>query len=235
MTHDLNKPEEIYPYRSSKPLPWDAETRKKLLARGISGQKPLGWNEKDERAWRELKARETPPGTATPSEEETELRRQCTARFDSATSNEERSEVLREFSEQNFEAAIFWPWFQERQEALAKAGLPLYPNVPSKKGESQVAESESSKEVAAPFTHSEDYRSVTLRAKTYTLTTGQALIIQSLHECHENGTPEVSTTFIQGRLGTPSSRWQNTFKSNPEAKKALVKSGARRGTLRLNL
>jgi hypothetical protein len=85
------------------------------------------------------------------------------------------------------------------------------------------------------FTHSPDYRSVTVRERTYTLTARQAQFIEVLHSASEGGNPDVSIAHILERLETQTSRWQDTFKSNPEGKKALVKSGARKGTLRLNL
>jgi hypothetical protein len=85
------------------------------------------------------------------------------------------------------------------------------------------------------FRHSADYRSVTHRGKRHSLTPRQAQMIQILHEADQNGTPEISIHAILEQLGTSGSRWQGTFRSNPEAKKALIKSGARKGTLRLNL
>jgi hypothetical protein len=91
---------------------------------------------------------------------------------------------------------------------------------------------------AGPFTHSEDYRTVSVRGETYTLTLQQAQMIEILHEAYKNGTPEVSIAHILERLEKKSernsSRWQDTFKSNPKAK-ALVESGIRKGTLRLKL
>ena len=92
-------------------------------------------------------------------------------------------------------------------------------------------------EVSDPvaFTHSPDYRSVTLRGKNYPLTSQQAQMIQILHQAHESGNPDVSVAHILERLEKQSSRWQDTFKSNPNAKRALVKSGERRGTLRMNV
>jgi hypothetical protein len=87
----------------------------------------------------------------------------------------------------------------------------------------------------APFTHSLDYRSVSLRGKTHSLTPRQAQLIQILHEAHESGNPEVSHAFILEKMETNNSRWQDTFKSNRDAKKALIRIGATRGTLRLNL
>jgi hypothetical protein len=86
-----------------------------------------------------------------------------------------------------------------------------------------------------PFVHSEDYRTVTVRGETCTLTSEQAAMIQILHKAHKNGTPDISIAHILEELGKKSSRWQDTFKSNPTAKRALVRSGNRKGTLRLNL
>jgi hypothetical protein len=85
------------------------------------------------------------------------------------------------------------------------------------------------------FTHSPDYRSVAVRGKTYGLTSRQAQMIQILHEAYENETPDVGIDNILESLETPNGRWQDTFKSNSNARKALVTSGSRKGTLRLNL
>lgn len=89
--------------------------------------------------------------------------------------------------------------------------------------------------VAGSFTHSPDYSSVTFRGKTFSLTSRQAQFIEILHEAHRNETPDVSMHFILEKLGTQNSRWQDTWKSNPRAKRALVKPGTRKGKLRLNL
>ena len=101
-------------------------------------------------------------------------------------------------------------------------------------------ESKSANEVAGgPFTHSADYRSVTVRSETHKLTAQQAQMVEILHEAYKNRTPDVSIALILERLekkgGKNSSRWQDTFRSNPTARKALITAGARRGTLRLNL
>lgn len=85
------------------------------------------------------------------------------------------------------------------------------------------------------FTHSDDYRSVTLKGVQYTLTSGQAQIIQILNEARQSGNPSISIAFILEQLGTRNSRWHDIFRSNPEAKKALIGLGERKGTLRLNL
>lgn len=85
------------------------------------------------------------------------------------------------------------------------------------------------------FTHSPDYRSVTLRGQRFSLTSRQAQMIEVLHDAYKNGNPEVSQQFVLEELETANSRWQDTFKSNPAARKALVAVGKTRGNLRLNV
>lgn len=85
------------------------------------------------------------------------------------------------------------------------------------------------------FTHSEDYRSVSLHGHRYTLTSQQAQMIQILDQAREDGNPDVSIANILEKLEKSSGRWQDTFKGNLEAKKALIRTGERKGTLRLNL
>jgi hypothetical protein len=85
------------------------------------------------------------------------------------------------------------------------------------------------------FAHTSDYRSVTLRGATHSLTGRQAQVIQILHGAYENGTPDVGNASILEELGTPSDRLRDTFKSNMAAWKALIARGKRRGTHRLNL
>lgn len=86
-----------------------------------------------------------------------------------------------------------------------------------------------------PFSHSEDYRSVVIHGKGFTLTPKQAAIIRNLHRAYKNGTPDVAINTVMMTHKAESSRWQDTFKSSADAKKALIKSGNRKGTLRLNL
>ena len=115
--------------------------------------------------------------------------------------------------------------------------------IPQKRIEEQVREvvkeeigaTQPETDVTGLFTHSEDYRTVTLRGKTYELTFQQAQVIQILHKAHENGKPNVPIAGILESLEKNGSKWQYTFRSNLEAKKALVITGARKGTLRLNL
>jgi hypothetical protein len=83
------------------------------------------------------------------------------------------------------------------------------------------------------FSHSGDYRSVTLRGVRHTLTFRQAHMVQILHDAQQSGNPEIAIATILEQLGTPNARWHDTFKSNLEAKKALIGPGERKGTLRL--
>jgi len=85
------------------------------------------------------------------------------------------------------------------------------------------------------FKHSTDFRSVTLNGKLYTLTSKQAQVIEMLYEAYEHGTPELGQAYILEQLGERSTRLRDTFKRNPDAWRALVVSGARRGSFRLNL
>jgi hypothetical protein len=86
-----------------------------------------------------------------------------------------------------------------------------------------------------PFTHSDDYRTVTVRGGTHQLTSQQAQMIEILHAAHKNGNPYVSVALIQERLEKRSSRWQDTWKTNRKARVALIQVGERKGTLHLKL
>ncbi|HEY4739908.1 MAG TPA: hypothetical protein VIH76_04870 [Candidatus Acidoferrales bacterium] len=114
----------------------------------------------------------------------------------------------------------------ETKPALHNARRAAYERGKKTEGEHQESER---------FTHSPDYRSVSLRGKTYGLTTRQAQMIQILHEQHEQGNPDVGKDFVLEQLGTRNSRWQDTFKSNRQAREALITTGSKRGTLRLNI
>jgi hypothetical protein len=85
------------------------------------------------------------------------------------------------------------------------------------------------------FTHSDDYRSVTVRGQNFTLTSRQAQVIQILDENRRNGLPDVGKDYLLEKLETPSSRLRDSFKSNLPAWKVLVKTGTKRGTVRLNV
>jgi len=104
----------------------------------------------------------------------------------------------------------------------------------SLKTRTEDSEARTTDRAAGSFTHSEDYRSVTLQGKPYTLTTSQAAIVQMLHEELQHGTPELGQAYILERLGTPNSRLRDTFKG-PELWGKLIVRGKKRGTYRLNL
>lgn len=84
------------------------------------------------------------------------------------------------------------------------------------------------------FRHSEDFRSVFLRGQEYTLTTQQAQIVEMLYDAHRNKTPDLSPEYILDRIGSPGSRFRDSFR-NSDAWGTLVVPGKRRGTYRLNL
>lgn len=95
--------------------------------------------------------------------------------------------------------------------------------------------SRSENEQQGAFSHSPDYRSVSLNGVTYSLTPRQAQIVEILHVAYKDGKPHVANDYVLTELGTKCSRWQDTFRTNREARKALITSGARKGTLRLNV
>jgi hypothetical protein len=85
------------------------------------------------------------------------------------------------------------------------------------------------------FLHSDDYRSVTVRGQNLTLTSRQAHVIQILDENRRNGLPDVGKDYLLEKLETPNSRLRDSFKSNFLAWKVLVKTGTKKGTVRLNV
>ena len=114
-----------------------------------------------------------------------------------------------------------------------RGGQPRGSNAEADKLEVGLAPESDSAEQSG-FTHSVDYRSVSLHGKPYSLTSRQAQIIEILHHAHESRNRDVGIDHILVELGAQTSRWQDTFKSNPEARKALIAPGDRKGTLRLN-
>ena len=61
--------------------------------------------------------------------------------------------------------------------------------------------------------HSDDYRTVTVRDKQYTLTPNQARIIQTLDEAAARGIYAVSTAALRKSIGSPQSRIKDSFRS----------------------
>ena len=149
-----------------------------------------------------------------------ELLRECKARVDARIAAEPETRVF-SISDSHVVRLRYWDKIADRLEAEI--------NWRSQKSANATEDS------ARPFNHSTDYRTVTVRGEKHALTAQQAPMIQILHEAYENGNSDVSIAYILERLEKKSSRWQDTFKSNPKARKALIRSGERKGTLRLNL
>lgn len=98
-----------------------------------------------------------------------------------------------------------------------------------------VADTETSSSDKSPFSHSPDYRSVSLRGKTFSLTPRQAQIIEMLYNAHKKGTPELGQHYILEELESQASRLRDAFRSRPEAWDALIMKGKTKGTYRLNI
>lgn len=92
---------------------------------------------------------------------------------------------------------------------------------------------ENNEKTTGGFSPSQDYRSVSIHSKNFTLTSRQAQVIQILDESRKGGHPDVGQDYILEQLGSPNSRLSDTFKSNRDAWKALVISGKKKGTKRL--
>jgi len=93
--------------------------------------------------------------------------------------------------------------------------------------------------IATPWdfklTHSEDFRSVTLRRRPFTLTKTSALAVKFLYEAYQNGTPELGEELIMKEIGKPeTSRLRDSFRGS-DAWNTLVIPGRRRGNRRLDL
>jgi hypothetical protein len=120
-------------------------------------------------------------------------------------------------------------------EGLAQLVDRLPGGLPGNSTASTSATEAASKPPGAPFTHSDDYRSVTIRGQNFTLTSQQAHVIQILDESRRNGFPDVGKDYLLEKLETPNTRLRDSFKSDPLAWKALVMTGTKKGTVRLNV
>lgn len=63
------------------------------------------------------------------------------------------------------------------------------------------------------FSHSDDYRTIRFAGREYSLTTNQALIIETLNESRKNGHRSVSKETLLSRIGSPQSRLRDSFRS----------------------
>lgn len=91
--------------------------------------------------------------------------------------------------------------------------------------------------IATPWdfklTHSEDYRSVSLRGIQFSLTETEAKVVKVLYEAYLNGTPALGDPLIMEKIGKKSGRLRDSF--GVDAWNTLVIPGRRRGTRRLDL
>ncbi len=88
-----------------------------------------------------------------------------------------------------------------------------------------------------PFVYSEDYRAITVNGDKYCLTPNQALVFQVLHQYHQLGLAGVAMTILLGRIGSPSSRLRDSFRSGdgPKLWKLIVKAGKMKDMVCLRL
>lgn len=87
------------------------------------------------------------------------------------------------------------------------------------------------------FKFTPDYRTVSIRGNQHFLSQQEAAIVRVLHEAYENGTPDVGLShLIEVATGefTSAKKLRDVFKTKA-ARDALIRSGKRRGTYRLNL
>lgn len=88
-----------------------------------------------------------------------------------------------------------------------------------------------------PFTHSNDYCSVSLRGQPFSLTSRQAEIVEILHKAHSDGHPELKKSQILNDLNSPDSRWEDAFRSRKKdgVWGTLIIRGSKPGMVRLNI
>ena len=87
------------------------------------------------------------------------------------------------------------------------------------------------------FTHTADYRQISWRGRNYELTENEKVYVRQLHVALLGGVPDVHQDDLLKETGPLTGRKvRDSFRSsNRELWGTLIISGARRGTLRLNL
>lgn len=85
------------------------------------------------------------------------------------------------------------------------------------------------------FKFSPDFRSVSLRGQSFTLTSRQAQVVEILYNAYLQGPPDIGQDYILEKLGSPTSRLRDTFRSRKEAWGVLIIKGNSPGTYRLNI
>jgi len=84
------------------------------------------------------------------------------------------------------------------------------------------------------FKHSQDFRSITWKGKTYYLKPKAAEVVQFLYESHLNGTPELNKHTILEEIDSEGKRLRDIFKGTG-VWRTLVVPGKTQGTWKLNL
>jgi hypothetical protein len=109
-------------------------------------------------------------------------------------------------------------------------------NAASSKGaKKREAEKPTPKIEEREFKHSQDYSSVNLHGKPFTLTPIQARVIEMLDQARLNGTPYLHQSSIIKEVcaHTDTTRLRDLFKTNPKAWKELIEPGTKKGMKRL--
>ncbi len=100
-------------------------------------------------------------------------------------------------------------------------------------GSAEVDEAAGANKAEEEFTHSEDFRSVTLRGKSYFLNGTEAHVIQILWDTCQKGNAEVAQQTILDRVGLLSRRLRDVFRSRTIYE--LISVGSTKGSVRLRL
>ena len=108
--------------------------------------------------------------------------------------------------------------FCSRLERRAIEGLVSLPSVRRGGNQREQSTINSTGADSQPFTHSQGCRSVTIRSNTFDLTGRQTRMIEILDEARTSGNPDISVALILERPETKNGRWQDTFKSNADAR-----------------
>lgn len=113
--------------------------------------------------------------------------------------------------------------------ALETKVLTIYPDsqIHSLHSENPISES------LSEWRHSDDFRTVITKEKTYCLTLYQSRAFEKLWEARKNLIPELHQAAILEGIESCSKRLRDVFKSNMEAYRALIARGERKGTFRL--
>ncbi len=81
----------------------------------------------------------------------------------------------------------------------------------------------------------DEYRSIRWNNKEYPLTRNQSLIVKTLHEAHERGTPLLPKAALLRAIEAETSRLRDSFKNSPLWGTLIVPVRKPRGTYKLNL